>query len=143
MRKVRDEKKNSIVPMDQTLRTVLKNEQMDRRYVFLMIADQRPMLHQTQYWLQFMNQDTPVFTGAEKIARKVGHAVFFNGIRRIRRGFYEIELIRITDTPAETREYEITDTYFRLLEEAIRDQPEMYLWTHKRWKFSRNDLGRK
>jgi KDO2-lipid IV(A) lauroyltransferase len=126
--------------MERSLRTILDFEKRKIPYLSYMVADQRPLPAQIHHWINFMNQDTPVFSGPERIARKTGQVVIFLKIRRIKRGYYEVDLIPVTDNPANTHENEITDTYFCMLEEMIREQPELYLWTHNRWKFSRKDF---
>jgi len=137
--RLREDINHSVIPMERSLRTILDFENRKVPYLSYMVIDQRPLKAQIHHWITFMNQDTPVFSGPERIARKTGQAVIFLKIRRGKRGFYEVDLIPLTDDPAGTHENEITDSYFRMLEETIREQPEVYLWSHNRWKFSRKD----
>jgi KDO2-lipid IV(A) lauroyltransferase len=137
---VREDENHTVVPMDQSFRTILDFERKNVPYLSYLVADQRPLRSQIHHWLTFLNQDTPVFTGPEKIARKTGQAVLFLRERRVRRGLYDVDLIQITDNPSGIPENEITDRYFRLLEEMIREQPEIYLWSHNRWKLKREDV---
>jgi len=138
--RVREHKNSIHVPSENSFRTILEHEREKIPYLSLMLADQRPMRKNIQHWTTFLNQDTPVFLGPEKIARKTGQVVIFMNTRQIKRGHYQIEFVKITENPGNTAQYEITDTYFRMLESLIREQPELYLWSHKRWKFSRKEI---
>ena len=82
-----------------------------------------------------------MLTGTERLARQTGHAVFYMDVRRLRRGYYEAEFKLITREPKQMAEFEITDRYFEMLEESIRRAPECYLWTHNRWKRTREEYN--
>jgi KDO2-lipid IV(A) lauroyltransferase len=138
--RVREDENHTVVPMDQSFRTIIDFERRKVPYLSYLVADQRPLPVQIHRWINFLNQDTPVFSGPEKIAMKTGQVVIFLKIHRVKRGLYEVDLIPITDNPAGASENEITDSYFRMLEEMIREQPELYLWSHNRWKFTREDV---
>ncbi len=100
------------------------------------IADQTPP-PESAYWLSFMNQDTPVFIGTEKMARKFNYPVVFAAMRKIKRGYYEVDVIKVCEEPAETEQGYITTLHTKILEEQIIKQPETWLWSHKRWKHQR------
>jgi KDO2-lipid IV(A) lauroyltransferase len=106
--------------------------------VFGMISDQSPSGKGAHYWTTFLNQDTPVLLGTEQLAKKFDYPVFYIHINRVRRGYYKCEYHLISLEPKQTTEHEITDAYIRILENGIKAAPEFWLWTHKRWKFSRN-----
>ena len=97
------------------------------------LADQTPPLGQG-IQINFLNQKTPVFDGPEKIARKLNQQVYYLRIQRSARGNYHISLDLITKTPASTSEGQITRGYFKLLEDDIKQNPEYWLWSHRRWK---------
>lgn len=105
--------------------------------LFGYIADQSPKWENIHLWLPFMNQDTPVFTGAERIIRKMNNAVFYVDMQRPERGKYIATFIPMTTDPASLPENAVTEDFFRRLEETIHRQPEFYLWTHNRWKRQR------
>ena len=107
------------------------------------IADQAPKWQNIHCWLPFLNHDTPVFTGAERIMRKMNNVVFYVDIQRPRRGYYTITFQLITDEPNRLPEFEITRRFFQMLEESIRRDPVPYLWTHNRWKRTREEFDRK
>ncbi|NQU81867.1 MAG: lysophospholipid acyltransferase family protein, partial [Bacteroidetes bacterium] len=127
------------VPMNRILRELISREQKNELTLTYSLSDQRPLFRHIQYWTWFLNQDTPVYLGTEKIARKKDLAVVFLKMRKIRRGFYETEFIPLFENSRETKEHEITDKYLSILEKTIIDRPELWLWTHKRWKHIKPD----
>lgn len=129
--------KNSIIYMKDTLRVMVKRKNQASLYVFA--ADQTPSNPKTAHWEIFMNQDTPFYTGIEKIARTLDLAVIFIDLYREKRGYYTGEISLITDSAKTTKENEITTSYIRILEEAIRKRPDNWLWSHRRWKHKREN----
>lgn len=111
-------------------------EQNETRIATLVLADQSPGDSLKSYWTTFLNQPTAIPFGAEQLAHTYGHAVVFYLPKRIRRGYYEAELILLTDDPTTCAWGEITEQHVRLLEEGIRNAPQYWLWSHKRWKRS-------
>ncbi|MCD6564900.1 MAG: lysophospholipid acyltransferase family protein [Bacteroidales bacterium] len=127
------------VPMNRILRELISREQKNELTLTCSLSDQRPLFRHIQYWTRFLNQDTPVYLGTEKIARKMNLAVVFLKMRKIRRGIYETEFIPLFENSRETKEHEITDKYLSILEKTIIERPEFWLWTHKRWKHLKPD----
>lgn len=106
-----------------------------------MLADQSPARGENRYWTTFMNQDTAFFAGSEKIARRFGYPVYFIAMRRVKRGFYEMEFHTIAEPPFEQPEGWIMETFAKKAEEVIRNNPSDYLWSHKRWKLSKPETA--
>jgi KDO2-lipid IV(A) lauroyltransferase len=129
------------IAMQDTLREILNYRKENQPVVIGYISDQVPFLTNIHHWVDFLHHDTPVLTGTERIARKVNHAVFFLDVHRVRRGYYEAEFKLITREPQKMDEFEITDIYFKLLEESIRRAPEFWLWSHNRWKRTREEFN--
>ncbi len=125
----------TLYPMEETYNVMLKHSQGDKLYMFM--ADQSPHHAKIKYWIQFLNQETPVHIGAEKLSKMLDLAVVFIDIQRVKRGYYEITAQTLFDKPKETAEYEITNKYFEILEEIIKKKPENWLWSHKRWKYKK------
>ena len=123
------------------LRQMVKNhaDKIPTFYGFL--SDQSPNSRDSEkVGVNFLNQKTPVLVGAEKIAQKFDYSVFYGKITRKKRGYYRCEVIPITLNPNELEEFEITKRFMNLLENDIRRQPELWLWTHKRWKFANKNF---
>jgi Kdo2-lipid IVA lauroyltransferase/acyltransferase len=123
-----------LIKMENTLRDMISNKNNCAAYAF--IADQTPS-PQHAYWTPFLNQDTPLFTGAEKIARKLNFPLVFVNIVRVKRGYYKIDAEMLCEEPKNTKDNEITEAYIRRLEKEIIKMPEIWLWSHRRWKHKR------
>lgn len=128
------------IPMADTLRRIIEFKQAGQPVVIGYISDQVPFWTNIHHWVDFLHHDTPVLTGTERIARKVDHAVFFLDVRRLRRGYYEAEFKLITREPQKMEDYQITDIYYQMLEQSIRRAPEFWLWSHNRWKRTREEF---
>jgi KDO2-lipid IV(A) lauroyltransferase len=102
-----------------------------------LLSDQTPRKFEIQHWITFLNQDTPVLLGTEKIAHKLDAVVLFLYLRKVKRGQYESEFGLVTDQARQCAPFEITDRCNSLLEQQIILQPEFWLWSHKRWKHKR------
>lgn len=108
------------------------------------IADQSPKWENIHMWLPFLNHaQTPVFTGAERIVRKMNDVVYYVDMRRPRRGCYTVEYVLISDDPNGLPEGEVTRRFFRMLEESVCREPQFYLWTHNRWKRKKEEFDRR
>lgn len=104
------------------------------QYLLALAADQSPADPAKAYWLNFVGKPTAFVTGPEKGARLNNLPVFFCNIRKPRRGHYYAEFTFITDDPAATKEGELTVRFAHYLQDIIRQQPDMWLWSHRRWK---------
>jgi KDO2-lipid IV(A) lauroyltransferase len=129
------------IPMAETLRRLIQYRQANQPVVIGYIGDQVPFWNNIHHWCHFLNHDTPVLTGTERLARQTGQAAFYLDVRRLRRGYYEAEFKLITREPKQLAEFELTDIYFRMLEESIRRDPACYLWSHNRWKRTREEFN--
>ena len=132
--KMRTRLGNGLYAMKDTIRCIIRDKTEVTATAF--IADQTPS-PRGAYWMQFLNQDTPVFTGTGKIANKMNYPVIYAGIKRTRRGHYEILLEDLVSNPTEMQPDEIVKTFTQRLEKDIQAVPEIWLWTHRRWKHKR------
>lgn len=123
-------------PMQQTMRAVI--EFRGRPMMLCLIADQTPSNPRQAYWTEFLHQDTAFLPGPDKTARRSGYPVYYFDTRRIRRGFYEVQFLPLAEHPAELPENGLTERYARLLEAIIRERPDSWLWSHRRWKKKRS-----
>ncbi len=129
------------VPMKSVYKEIIKQEKEKNPFFMGFVSDQCPPKKYINYWTTFLNQETPFFTGAEKIAKKFGHAVIFISVNKKRRGLYVIEFSKITENAKNTADTEITEKYARALEQKITESPEYWLWSHRRWKYKKEDIS--
>ena len=130
------------VPKKDILRYLVSFRSQNLMNLFGYIADQAPRYRNIHLWLPFLNHDTPVFTGAERIMRKMNNAVFYIDVERPERGKYIYTFKLMTDKPGEMPEFEITKKFFVMLEQTIRREPRFYLWSHNRWKRTREEFDK-
>lgn len=120
-----------VYPMKRALRGMLKNKKKTTSTAF--ISDQAPG-RENAHWMTFLNQKTAVFQGTEIIARKLDYPVVYVSVLRQKRGYYNLHCELLTEHPQSLAENELTEMHSRRLEQDILQQPETWLWTHRRWK---------
>lgn len=103
----------------------------------LMMADQTSFGRDTDYWTDFLHQDTCWFTGIERIAKKLDYAVVFVDMKRQGRGRYEVSFDLVADNPKEMEDGALMEHYVRRVERFIEENPDNWLWSHRRWKHQR------
>jgi KDO2-lipid IV(A) lauroyltransferase len=123
-----------LTPTSQIIREIInyRNDNINTLSVFL--SDQIPAKGDIKYWTTFLNQDTAVFTGAGKIASKYDMAIVFFHIQKVKRGHYNLDIELLHEHTAGLTENLITESHVRRLEEIIREKPEYWIWSHRRWK---------
>jgi len=133
--------KNGSAPaaMSNVVREIIRNRRDNIRAIYAFVADQTPPLPDIKFRMRFLNQDTPVYLGVEKLSVKYDMAVFFFHIQKLKRGYYRIIPELLFDHPAGLPEYLITRTHVKRLEEIIMEQPEYWLWSHRRWKHQKEN----
>lgn len=99
-----------------------------------LIADQNPTYRSNMPWYKFLHQWTAFFDGGEMLATKYKLPVYYFSPRRIKAGHYEGIFTLIHDGVEPIEQYTITERYVRMLEKDIIEHPEMWMWTHRRWK---------
>jgi len=125
------------VPMNSTYRRLMKINQSGKPFVVGMIADQSPPNPRNRHWLTFLNQDTAVMEGSERIAQKTNASVVYCKMLKVSRGHYKIDIIPVTEKIEDEEDMFVTKRYYELLEAHIKEQPEYWLWSHRRWKRKR------
>ncbi len=128
------------VAMKESLRFYLRNRAGGiggRNLVMGLIADQNPPRRPDSRWFRFLNQDTIFFDGGEKLALRCHLPVYFVRMDRLRRGRYRMSFVPLYDGVEEVGPNEITGRYVRQLESVIRERPELWMWSHRRWKHKR------
>jgi Kdo2-lipid IVA lauroyltransferase/acyltransferase len=111
----------------------------NKHAAFILVADQSPgTKHMDKaYWIDFLNQDTPCLFGPEKYARKYNLPVLYLEIMKVKRGYYELLTEELVSNPQTLPDGEITKRYMNRLEKTIRENPDYWLWSHRRWKRQR------
>jgi KDO2-lipid IV(A) lauroyltransferase len=123
-----------LTPTSQVIREIVNFRKQGINTISVFLTDQTPAKGDIRYWTTFLNQDTPVYTGTEKIAQKYDMALVYFHIQKIKRGYYNLDIELLLDHTAGLPENLITETHVRRLEEIIREKPEFWLWSHRRWK---------
>ena len=135
--KVRSRFGSVSIPKKMTLRHLLQSYKEGRLSLTGFMSDQKPSHGDPEHVIEFLGQKTRVITGTETLARRLSMAAVYWDMSKKGRGRYHITVRPITDNVAETEEGEVTDIYFKLLEETIRRQPQIWLWSHNRWQRNR------
>lgn len=128
------------VKMHDTIRYMIRQVRSGEKIMLMLIADQTPALVELDYYTTFLGQDTPVFLGPEKLSKALDAPLIFVDMRKLKRGYYQVEFVILNEHPKETEEYELTNIHVKYLEEVIREKPEYWLWSHRRWKYSRTNV---
>ena len=128
----------TLVTMEETVR-VMKN-QKGTPSLFVLIADQSPSSHKKAVWIDFFDTKTACVPGVEISAKLFDMGVVYMVSKRIKRGYYRVDLTPVTDNPGATEKGFITQQYMKHLEDDIRERPEWWLWSHRRWKHRYEDV---
>ena len=123
-----------LTPMSMILREIISNRDKGIRSISAFLSDQTPARKDINYRTKFLNQDTAVYLGAEKISSKYNMAVIFYNNRKIRRGYYSARLELLFENTKDLPDHVITDAHVKRLEEIITEKPEYWIWSHRRWK---------
>lgn len=126
-------KKNGadVIEMNDIIKHIYENKECK---IIGLIADQNPIVNSSTNWTDFFNQSVPVIDGPEKIARKMNFPVLFCNMNKIKDGYYTISFEVIDENPKTSNIGDITNKFFKRLEEKIIEEPNNYLWSHNRWK---------
>ena len=136
MNKTRTKFGTELVKNDQIFRRVLQADKQNQKVFIWLAGDQTPPVFH-KFWYRFLNQDALFYPGPAVISKRFNQPVFFQKIEKTGRGKYETTFELLFENPAQFSETEIIKTYIRRMEEVIREKPEFYLWSHKRWKHKR------
>ena len=123
-----------LIPASKAIQEIAKHKNHGELYSYGFVADQSPKLTLSYYWTDFMGIKVPAFLGGEALAKRLDMAVAYLQVKKVGRGYYEAKFIPITENAKNCEDHFITKTYLKMLEQQIREEPQYYLWTHKRWK---------
>jgi len=124
---------NVFIAMRQTLRGMATYKSEPTLLCFA--SDQSPTREETKYFVDFLHQQTAALLGIEKIARSTKRPVYYFKVNVVKKGYYHVEVLPMCLDPANMDEFAITNLHFKFLENIIKEQPQYWLWSHKRWKF--------
>lgn len=124
-------------PMHDTVREYLRTRSEKSNTILGLIADQNPPLRPDSHWFNFLNQETVFFDGAEKLALRFRLPVYFVNVKRLSAGRYSANITELYNGEEELAPNELTERYVRALDEMICQTPELWMWSHKRWKHTR------
>lgn len=134
---IRAKRGGACVEKQRILREMVRFRAEKRPVTVGLLSDQKPRPEVTRTWVQFLHQETGFLDGGEVLAKKFGYPVFYLYITRTARGYYHVNMRTLAAQPKDTAEGEITKAYAQILEDNIQEQPELWLWTHNRWKWKR------
>ncbi len=140
--KIRQSMGGLCIPKKDVPRYLISFRSQNLMSLFGYISDQLPKYTNIHLWLPFLNHDTPVFTGGERLMRKMNNAVFYVDMEHPERGKYICTFKLMTRTPNELPEFELTRRFFVMLEETIRRDARYYLWSHNRWRRTHEEFDR-
>lgn len=141
MLKLRSRMGTESVPMSLIMRKIISTRREGRNLVVGFISDQVPIFPNTHYWSDFLNhKNTLLITGTERLAKRCDFACVYLDISRPKRGYYDINIVPMTEKSSQYKDFEITETYIRLFENTIKRNPQYWLWTHNRWKRTYEDF---
>jgi Kdo2-lipid IVA lauroyltransferase/acyltransferase len=123
-----------LTPMQSIVRELIEDRKKGINTLSAFINDQIPPKNDIKYWTHFLNQDTAIYLGAEKIASRYDMAMVYFHVRKIRRGYYHLNIDLLFENTAGLPENLITETHVRYLENIIREEPQYWVWSHRRWK---------
>ena len=136
MKKVRGRFGCRLIPAKHLLADIIRHGKVTRAVA--MVADQEPTTSERKHWTRFLNRDTAFYMGPEEISRATGLPVFFIAMRRVKRGFYEMELVPLAAAGESLAPGELTERYVRQVERQILAAPADWPWSHKRWKLKKS-----
>lgn len=137
MLRMRERTHCKYVTKQRLIRAMVERHRGEQKTFWGLNADQKPNPQGQHFWTTFLNQETAILTGSEELAKKFDYPVVYYRMTKVKRGYYELEVIPISANPKQEEQYAITGRYAQLMEEDINAHPEQWLWTHNRWKHKR------
>lgn len=128
------------VPSHHGFRHMVSSVRRGEKSVTLIIGDQAPSRGAKKYWTNLFGRDTDFLLGPTTIASKLNLVLFFPYFKKYRRGYYEVEMRLLEVDPAHHTDAQMIDRFAAMLEDNIRELPELWLWSHRRWKHRHEDF---
>lgn len=134
---------NVCIPMEKALREIVNYKNSGQPILVGYIADQKPNWRNIHLWMDFLNHNTPVFTGSERIIKHTRQAFFYGDMHRIKRGYYECEFKLLERNSETIPDYKLSERYMQELEKSIRREPSLWLWSHDRWSRTKEEFDKR
>ena len=134
VKRIRAKYDSTLITTRETIPVLTKSKQKGELTINGFVSDQSPMVQRAFHWSEFMGIKVPIHTGAEMLAKRLDMSVVFFRVKRLKRGYYETTFETIAVNPNEFPNYDISDIFTKKVEKQIREAPQYYLWTHRRWK---------
>ncbi|MCJ7932135.1 MAG: lysophospholipid acyltransferase family protein [Chryseobacterium sp.] len=134
MKKVRNKFGNEALEANEVILNIFRNKN-DGDSIYMFVADQTPHFSHVNYGLEFLNQRTPVFIGYDKLATRMDLAFIYCEMKKVKRGYYQVNYYRIYPDNEKFVEYEVVKKFHMLLENTLHKHPDNYLWSHRKWKY--------
>jgi len=127
------------IEVNQSVREMVRLRRSGKPIIVGFIADQAPYWDNIYYWSDFLHHETPWFTGAERIIQKLDMDAYYLDVRRVKRGYYVAELKLMSKETKQLEQFRLTDLYAQMMEHTIMRAPSYWLWSHRRWKRTKEE----
>lgn len=134
---------NFLVSMNDTVRYYVKRRGKGRNMVLGLISDQSPILRADTEWVEFLNQPTAFIDGGTRLAIRFGLPIYFVEMERIKADSYKMRYTEIYDGQEQVEPMVVVRRYAELLEAMIRRRPELWMWSHNRWRHTPEKQARR
>jgi KDO2-lipid IV(A) lauroyltransferase len=128
----------TLIPKDKVVRNIAEKRGEVR--IIGVMGDQRPMIQTPKYWVNLFGVDTAFFPGSDQIPKMTNAITVFIKVVRVKRGYYRNQIIRIGKPPYNKNDRSIIDKYVKTMEDMILEAPSNWLWSHNRWKYSKDEV---
>ena len=140
IKRIRSRHDAYMIPQKESVSIIKNKEDSGELGIYGFASDQSPRPKPLTYWRSFLGVHVPVYNGAERLAIELDVPVVFAKIKRVKRGYYELEFKTLTNQPKSLKKNEITDLFTEWLEAQIKEDPSQYFWTHKRFKYAKKEV---
>jgi KDO2-lipid IV(A) lauroyltransferase len=134
VKRIRSKFNTDLISTKETVSAINDHEARNIKTLIGFLSDQSPRRTKDVYWGEFMGIKIPCFTGAERLAKKLDLTTAYLKVTKVKRGFYQAEIMTLAENPNAYKDYQLTDMFLREVEKQIYEAPEYYFWTHNRWK---------
>ena len=135
IKKIRNSFGNEALEAGDVMRHIFRNKN-DGNSIYMFVADQTPHVSFVDVGVKFLHQETPVFVGYDKLATRMDLVFIYCEMKKVKRGFYQINYHRIVPEGEKFAEFEVVKKFHTLLENTINKRPDNYLWSHRKWKYN-------